>query len=378
MPKLKISFPSYQQPSLVTFGTGSIKVLMECGDLTDTAILISGQDTVMTVVERCLRKRGYPLDEVYMLSKPAGEPTSDMIQLGAAFLQERSWNRIMGIGGGSVMDWCRLAWAESESLLSYSAGKVELKGTIERRPEFWLIPTICGTGAEASSVAVFSANGRKIPVVSRAFLADRVVLDGQFLAHVNPSGLANSLCDALSHAIEAFVSIVPCYLAKEIAIASLHLILEAYHKEASVSRHDRLMEAGYLGGVAASNCSVGAIHAFAHTMATYGVTHGHANALGLIAGIYANQDTPGMQALFRRCGMGSPEQFAACLRPIVQAAISPPEDGKLLAILRDDSLRGTIKTQMAADGCMRSNPQPLNDYDLHQFLDRVIETVENI
>ena len=76
----------------------------------------------------------------------------------------------------------------------------------------------------------------------------------------------------------------PAALAKEAAFAALRLILEHYANASDASHAQTLMEAGYLGGVAAANCSVGAIHAFAHTMAAYGMPHGYANALGLIAG----------------------------------------------------------------------------------------------
>ena len=301
-----------------------------------------------------------------------------MIQLGADYLGQKLYTRVVGIGGGSVLDWCRLAWAESQELLLVDADKGQLKPIVGRRPEFWLIPTTCGTGAEAANIAVFSVNAKKIPVVSPALLADRVILDGQFLSHMSPSALANSLCDTLSHAIEAFVSIVPCRLAKEAAVSSLQLILEHYPGESRASRNDRLMEAGYLGGVAASNCFVGVVHAFAHTLAAFGINHGHANALGLIAGIYANGDVPGMLELLKRCGSDSLEGFVDRIRPVVNMALSHERDIELLNIFRDKSVRETICEQMAADICMRSNPKVLESDELNVFLDRVTETVECI
>ena len=233
MAKLKISYPSFQQPSWVSFGTGSVRVLAECEDWSDTAVFISGQEQVQNAVARSLHKRGSHLDKENMVVKPPGEPTREMIELGAAFLEKRSFTRIIGIGGGSVMDWCRLAWAQSQKLLTFNVHKAEIQTTAEKRPELWLIPTTCGTGAEAASIAVFSTDGKKFPVVSRAFLADRVLLDGQFLNYVSSEVLAHSLCDALSHTIEAFVSIVPCQLAKEAAFSALQLILEYYSQESN-------------------------------------------------------------------------------------------------------------------------------------------------
>jgi alcohol dehydrogenase len=378
MGKLKRSFPTYRQPGVVTFGTGSVKALIESDDLTETAIFLSGQEEVRNIVVGSLQKYGHDLAEAYVMTKPAGEPTYAMVQSGAAFLGHQPWRRIVGIGGGSVLDWCRLAWAASQGMLSLGDGRVSVQDVADIRPEFWLVPTTCGTGAEAANVAVFTASGRKLPVVSAAFVADRVILDGQFLRLVSPPSLACALCDALSHAVEGFVSIVPCALAKEAAVSSLRLILAHYVDEGKDSRLQHLMEAGYLGGVAAANCSVGTIHAFAHTMAAYKVPHGYGNALGLIAGIYANQDTPAMQALLQRLGVSTIEAFVDCLTPIVRLALSHTVDVATGQLLREQRTREAISERMATDVCMRSNPKILDAEARQAFLDRVLDMVESI
>jgi alcohol dehydrogenase class IV len=225
---------------------------------------------------------------------------------------------------------------------------------------------------------VLSANGRKVPVVSPTFIADRVILDGQFLRLVSAASLACALCDALSHAVEAFVSIVPCTLAEEAAVAALRLILEHYAKASDASHAQALMEAGYLGGVAAAHCSVGAIHAFAHTMAAYGVPHGYANALGLSAGIYANQDTPAMQTLLQRCGAPTVEVLVDWFKPIVRLALSHALDPNPRWLLQDPMTRQTISDRMALDVCMRSNPKMLDEEARRVFLDCVLETVKGV
>ncbi len=378
MGKLKRSFPTYRQPGVVTFGTGSVKALIESDDLAETAIFLSGQEEVKNIVVESLHKHGHDLAEAYVMTKPAGEPTYAMVQSGAAFLGHTPWRRIVGIGGGSVLDWCRLAWAASQDMLSLDDGRVSVQDAADIRPEFWLVPTTCGTGAEAANVAVFSASGRKLPVVSTAFVADRVILDGQFLRRVSPPSLACSLCDALSHAVEGFVSIVPGALAKEAAVSALRLILEHYDDEADGSQLQHFMEAGYLGGVAAANCSVGAIHAFAHTMAAYQVPHGYANALGLIAGIYANQDTPAMHVLLQRLGVSTIETVVDWLTPIVRMALSHTVDVAIGQLLREQKTREAISERMATDVCMRSNPKMLDAEARHVFLDRVLEMVESL
>lgn len=378
MARLKINYPSYQQPRLVTYGTGSLKTLAAAGSLDETAFFLSGADAVADVLEKVLGKQGYDTSELAVVRKGPGEPTVEMIDEGTSFLQRRGFQRIVGVGGGSVLDWCRLAWAHGAGLLDLETGRVTVQGDGERdgsmrRPEFWLIPTTCATGAEAAAVAVYERDGEKVPVVSPSFLADHVVLDAQFLIHLSERQIARSLCDALSHGIEAFLSIVPAHLAKENGVAAIRLILEHYGDEPGSCRNERLLEAAYLGGVAASNCSVGVVHAFAHTMARFHVGHGHGNALGLPAGTRANADTPAMRSLLDRLGAVDTDDFTARILPIVRQAIDREEDRRLIDVLREN--RRSIQEAMAGDVCLRSNPQRLDTEALDTFLETVIETI---
>ena len=80
-------------------------------------------------------------------------------------------------------------------------------------------------------------------MVAPAFVADSVVLDGGFLAGADAAQVSLWLCDALSHAVEAYLSIIPGRLAKAAAISALTSILDAHPEEPSASRNERLMEA---------------------------------------------------------------------------------------------------------------------------------------
>jgi hypothetical protein len=113
-------------------------------------------------------------------------------------------------------------------------------------------------------------------------------------------------------------------------------------------------------------------------MAAYKVPHGYGNALGLIAGIYANQDTPAMQTLLQRLGGRTIEAFVDALTPIVRLALSHPVDVATGQLLRDQRTREAISERMATDVCMRSNPKMLDAEACSAFLDRVLEMVESL
>lgn len=373
MAKLKFSFPTYQQPKLVTYGKKALSVLADCDEWESTAIFLSGEKKVQVATTSCLRHKDREVAEYQVIVKPPGEPTLEMVKRGAEFLEHRDFSRIVAIGGGSVMDWCRLAWAWKENILSLDGEKAHVGEFSGAKPELILIPTTCATGAEAASVVVFNHNGAKVPVVSQHFLADRVILDGQFVDTIEAGLLSCFLCDALSHAIESYVSIVPCVLAKQAANAALWLILDNYKKNNECSTSDRLMEAAYFGGLAATHCSVGVVHAFAHSMANYGFSHSMGNAIGLLAGINTNADVPAMHEIATRCGLSGVKGLRMAISPIVHQATEKQDGDKLISVLTDISSRQDVVRRMESDVCLRTNPKRLETADCEHFLDVVLE-----
>jgi alcohol dehydrogenase class IV len=370
--KLKIQYPSLAQPREVICGTGSLRVLAELDALPETVIFLSGTSKVRDRVAARFAKRDIALADLRTLEKPPGEPQVDMIRDAAARLRDSPTKRIVAIGGGSVLDWARLAWAESEGLL---AGR-QLQGFRREAPELWLVPTTCATGAEATGVAVFREKDALTPVVASAFVADRVVLDGSFLEAADPSRISLWCCDASSHAIEAWLSIVPNRLAKDAAASALAAILEAHPATPGASRNERLMEAAYWGGIAVGGCSAGVIHAFAHSVAQDGVPHAAGNALGLVAGLAANAEAPALGALLRRIGLDSVDSLIASLRRIVLEGLAGFDACRVLAQLGDTSSRQRIAERMANDSCMRSNPIRIEPDALEAFFERICETAE--
>jgi alcohol dehydrogenase class IV len=372
MTKPTLSYPSCRQPSVVTSGLGAVRALAHGGD-GRTAYFLSGNDRVRAAVEHAFHKRGTTLDSAAVIVKPRGEPEPRMVEAGAAFLQAGGFSRVAAIGGGSVLDWCRLSLGVAADLLSLPLGQMTARNRSSDRPELWLVPTTCASGAEAGSVAVFSASGRKVPLMSPAFLADHVLLDPQFLSWLSSEDVACCLCDALSHSIEAYLSIVPSTMAKHAASSALRLILQHWGDAPGAARDQYFMDAAYLGGVAAANCSVGVVHAFAHTMAAYGVPHAAANAAGLLPGLAANAASPALARLATACSLPDGAAIADAIRPIVLEAQHSTEGQAIRHVLADDARRRDIAGRMQEDACLRSNPVALTDDDIQLFLRRVVQ-----
>jgi alcohol dehydrogenase class IV len=365
MAKLRLAFPAFQMPA-VTTGSGSLRSIAETVEIGDAAFLLSGQAAVTNLLEASLAKAGAVVPAEHRLLKPAGEPSIESIAAGAAFLGARHWTAIVAIGGGSVLDWARLSWARSAGLLDVDRGTMAPAGT-RPRPRLVLVPTTCASGAEGASVAVYSRAGIKTPVVSPAFLADRVLLDGRFLASLDADGLSASLSDALSHCIESMQSLVPNGLAKMTAASALRTLLT--HADGGIptaSRADRLLEASYLAGVAASHTSVGIAHAFAHAMAAEGVTHGRGNALALGAAVRFNQGAAGVDAVPAAAGL----DVAALLDRLrtVTAPARATAAGVTRAVLDDPARRARLAAGMLADVAIRTNPVTADAAGVDSFL----------
>ena len=375
MGKLKLTFPHFRHAPAVVCGTGSVSVLGEIDD-GETVFLTSGSEAVNSIVSSALARGGAALTPSNHLCKPDGEPAVDSVCEAAEFLRSKAYRRIVAVGGGSVLDWARLAWAESAGLLEPVTGVMtKLPATVER-PEFWLVPTTCGTGAEAGDVAVYcSGSGRKTAVISPAFLADKVILDGRFLETIPSSNLAALVADALTHSVEASLSIVPLQLGKEAALSALQVILSNYSIDVGSSQRDRLMEAGFLGGVAAVNCSVGIIHAFAHSVGPDGIPHGLANACALDCGLQFNGETPQMKVLLQRAGLRTPQELIDKVQPIVENALRAIPSHPLVDSLQGSDYKKKIADRMAADIALRTNPRRAAAKELLDFVNSVSERI---
>jgi alcohol dehydrogenase class IV len=368
--KLRLGFPAFQMPP-VTSGSGSLKSLAQIPQIERAAFLLSGQPVVSSMLEGALAKGGINLPPGHVLHKSPGEPSTESIASGAAFLSGRPWPVIVAIGGGSVLDWARLAWAQSAGLLDIDRGTMD-GSRPAARPMIVLVPTTCASGAEGASVAVYSSQGRKQPVVSPAFLADRVILDGHFLVSLDEAALSASLSDAHSHAVESLLSIVPNGLAKMAAGSALRALLASAAGGAPVaSRADRLLEASFLAGVAASHTSVGIAHAFAHAMAGEQVTHGRGNALALAAALRFNAQAPAMDGVLAAASL-SHGDLLTHLRGVTGAArraAGPMTD----TVLNDAARRQRLAERMLGDVAIRTNPVTADAAGVASFLELVRE-----
>nr|BFE79328.1 hypothetical protein GCM10020093_019290 [Planobispora longispora] len=162
------------------------------------------------------------------------------------------------------------------------------------------VPTTSGTGAEVTPFAVItdSATGKKYPLADYALTPSVAIVDPVLAAELPRVVTADSGFDALTHAIESYVSVYANDFTDGLALQAIKLIFS--HLERAVTRgaadpeaREKMHNAGTIAGMAFGNAFLGIVHAMSHTLgATFHVAHGRTNALLLPHVIRYNGTVP--------------------------------------------------------------------------------------
>ena len=241
-------------------------------------------------VEDYLKEAGM---EVALFEGVEPDPSVETVMKGAKLMQEFGPDWIVAIGGGSPIDAAKAMWAFYE----YPDTKFEDLitpfnfPTLRTKAKFCAIPSTSGTATEVTAFSVITDyhKGIKYPLADFNITPDVAIVDPE-LAETMPQKLtANTGMDAMTHAIEAYVSTLHCDYTDPLALHAIKMIhtylVKSYNgdKEARARMHN----AQCLAGMAFSNALLGIVHSMAHktgaAFADYGahLIHGAANAMYL-------------------------------------------------------------------------------------------------
>lgn len=252
--------------------------------VTDKALLALGLADAMLAT---LRDAGV---EVEIFSDVEPDPGYEIVIDGIHRLASFDADAILAIGGGSPIDCAKamnLAYA-NDCHPSKLAGLWLYARS--RRPglPFYAVPTTAGTGSEVTMAAVISDKqaGVKLSIIDPKLLPIGVALDPKLTLGLPPGITAATGMDALTHAVESYLSGLAYPQTESWAVAATRLILgnlERAHRDGSdVAAREAMLLGSYLAGMAFTRAGVGYVHAFAHQFgALYHLPHGLANAIGL-------------------------------------------------------------------------------------------------
>jgi acetaldehyde dehydrogenase/alcohol dehydrogenase len=211
-------------------------------------------------------------------------------------LQATGADLVIAAGGGSVIDaakamrlFCEHPELDMRELaLPFldARTRVARYPAPEHRVRLVAVPTTAGTGSEVSPAAVLTIGGAKVTLVDYSLVPDMAVVEPRLTLTMPPVLTADTGIDALTHALEAYVSIFASPYTDAFCLQAIHLILDALPRAVAdgsdLAARTDMANAATIAGLAFSNAFVGVNHGLAHALgARFGVAHGRANGLFL-------------------------------------------------------------------------------------------------
>jgi alcohol dehydrogenase class IV len=312
-------------------------------------------------------------------------PRTEEVMEGVELFSKEKCDTLLAIGGGSVID-C----AKGIGIVSSNGGEItDYEGTdqIARPiPPIICIPTTAGTAADISQFAVFMDVERKLKfcVISKSLVPDVSLVDPVTTTTMSPRLTAETGLDALSHAIEAFVStgnspLTDLHAREAIKVIAKYLPL-AVEKGDDLEIRSKMMLGSLHAGIAFSNASLGAIHAISHCLGgLLDLPHGECNAILLEHVVAYNfEATPDRYEDITRAmginvdGLYYPEKKNA----LVNALAELRHRVNIRQKLRNLGVRKTDIPKLAEmamkDPCMMTNPRRLQQNDVEVIYERAL------
>ncbi|MDP4177384.1 MAG: bifunctional acetaldehyde-CoA/alcohol dehydrogenase [Bacillota bacterium] len=310
----------FRVPEKIYFKFGSLGVaLKELKDMNKKRAFIVTDKVLyqlgfVDIVISTLEKIGVDF-KVFFDVEP--DPTLATAKKGAEEMKSFKPDTIIAVGGGSPMDAAKIMWVLYEhpevKFEDLAMRFMDIRKRVYKFPTMGekammiAVPTSAGTGSEVTPFAVITdeVTGVKYPLADYELTPDMAIIDAELMLKM-PKGLtAASGIDALTHAIEAYVSVLASEYTNGMALEAIRLIFkylpDAYSDgQNNIKAREKMAHASTMAGIAFANAFLGVCHSMAHKLgAVHHVPHGVANALLINEVIRFNAvDNPRKQAAF--------------------------------------------------------------------------------
>lgn len=288
---------------------------------------LAGKQRALVVTDRFLFLNGYADDTVSLLKQNgmeveafydvSADPTLSAVRKGTERANAFKPDVIVAFGGGSAMDAAKIIWVMYEHpevhFEDLALRFMDIRKRIYKFPKMGIkaemiaIPTTSGTGSEVTPFAVVTddTNGMKYPLADYELTPTMAIVDANFVMNMPKSLTAFGGIDAVTHALEAYVSVLANEYSDGQALQALKLLKEylpASYKEGAANpvARERVHNGATIAGIAFANAFLGVCHSMAHKLgAAFHVPHGLANAL-LICNVirYNANNNPTKQTAF--------------------------------------------------------------------------------
>ena len=331
--------------------------------------------------------------EVELIENVEPDPSVETVMRGAKVMQDFEPDWIVAMGGGSPIDAAKAMWAFYEYPdVTFEELCIPFNfPTLRTKAKFCAIPSTSGTATEVTAFSVITdyAKGIKYPLADFNITPDVAIVDPDLAEKMPPKLTAHTGMDAMTHAIEAYVSTLHCDYTDPLALHAIKMIhndlIKSYNGD--MEARDRMHNAQCLAGMAFSNALLGIVHSMAHkTGAAYSgghIVHGCANAMYLPKVIKYNSKNPeaavryGEIATFIGLKGDSTEALVDALIKELKSmneALNIPKcikdyEGGIIDESEFNSKLSDVAALAISDACTGSNPRIPTQEEMEKLLD---------
>ena len=292
--KRRVNMQWFKVPDKIYFEHNSIQYLEKMPNITRAFIVTDPGMVSLGYVDKILyylRKRTEHVHcEIFSDVEP--DPSIETVKRGAQMMDEFKPDVIIALGGGSAMDAAKGMWLFYEHPdVDFNSLRLRFLDIRKRafkfpkmgnKAQLVAIPTTSGTGSEVTSFAVISdkKNNMKYPLADYELTPNIAIIDPQFVMSLPKSATADTGLDVLTHALEAYVSVMASDYTDGLAMKAIQLVFKylprAYKNGAEdAEAREKMHNASCMAGMAFTNAFLGLNHSIAHKIGgEYHVPHG--------------------------------------------------------------------------------------------------------
>jgi acetaldehyde dehydrogenase/alcohol dehydrogenase len=318
----RVNMQWFKIPPKIYFEKGSVQYLEAMPNISRAFIVTDPNMVKLGYVDKVLyylRKREiYCHSEIFSEVEP--DPSVETIKRGVAAMNVFGPDVIIALGGGSAIDAAKGMW------LFYEHPDTDFDGlrlkfmdirkrtfhfpNLGKKAQMVAIPTTSGTGSEVTSFSVITDKEHgniKYPLADYELTPDVAIIDPQFVSTMPKSITADTGLDVLTHAIEAYVSVMASDFTNGLAIKAIELIFKylprSYDDANDEVAREKIHNASCIAGMAFTNAFLGINHSLAHKLGgEFNIPHGRANAILLPHVIAYNAQKPTKFTIFPKYG----------------------------------------------------------------------------
>ena len=337
----------FKVPSKIYFERNSIQYLQTCHDVSKVFIVTDRQMVDFGYLNRITEQLNLRRNKVQVQLFCDVEPDPDIetVKRGVKLMEAFRPDTIIALGGGSPMDAAKGMWLFYEhpevNFDDLKQKFMDIRKRAFKYPELGkkskliCIPTTSGTGSEVTPFAVISdkANSKKYPLTDYSLTPTIAIVDPEFTTNLPPKATAMTGMDVLTHAIEAYVSVLANDYTDGLALQAIKLVFEYLPRAVKNGKNDleareKMHNAATISGMAFANAFLGMTHSLAHKVgAEFHTVHGHSCAILLPYVIRYNGQVPTKLSVWPKYNVYCADKKYQDIARLLGLKANTPEEG---------------------------------------------------